>query len=73
MSLDSMVAPFALTRQASVAQEAVVDLEAAVAVGSYRPSIELVADDQQVEDTEVAEVVEAMVVRFNGTQWYELY
>jgi hypothetical protein len=42
-----MAAPFALTRQASVAQEAVVvDLEAAVVVGSYRPSIELVADDQ---------------------------
>jgi len=46
MSLGSMVAPFALTRQASAALEAAVaDLEADVVVSSYRPSIEVVADE----------------------------
>lgn len=41
-----MVAPFALTRQANVALEAVVvGLEEAVVVGSYTLNIELVADD----------------------------
>jgi hypothetical protein len=40
-----MVAPFALTRQASVALEAVVvDLEVAAVVGSYISEIELVTD-----------------------------
>lgn len=47
MWLGSTVVPFALTRPASVAPEAVVvDLEVAVVVGSYRPHIDVVADDQ---------------------------
>ena len=47
MWLGSMVAPFVLTRLVSVAPEAVVvDLEVVVVVGSYRPHVEIVADDQ---------------------------
>jgi hypothetical protein len=46
MSLGSMVAPFALTRQASVAlEEVVAALEVAEVVGSYKPNIEVVAYD----------------------------
>jgi hypothetical protein len=46
MSLGSMVAPFALTRLVSEALEAVAaDLEVAVVVNSYAPSIEAVADE----------------------------
>jgi hypothetical protein len=46
MSLGSMVAPFVLTKLASVALEvAAADLEVAVVVGFYAPSIEAVADE----------------------------
>jgi len=46
MLLGSMVAPFALTRQASVAlEEAVVALEEAEVVGSCKPNIKVVTYD----------------------------